>query len=166
MALLDLMSRPLVTVTPDTRVEDALQTARDHHVHHLVVLAGDQLAGILCVCDVHRGGPADPISSCMNTTVRTISVNETLEGAARTMRATGFGCLPVVAGALLLGVITADDLVRAGFSLEDLGRRTCASCGSSLHVRPTRRDPDVELCLYCRERAAESPDNLDLGDAD
>lgn len=163
--LSERMSRPVVTVSLETRVSEAARLALREGVHHLVVVDHDEVRGVLCVCDLHRTEPRAPVSRCMSTPVVIASVNDTVEEATRRMRAAHVGCLPLTAGGLLMGIVTIADLVGAGVALEDLGRVPCAVCGSSRHVRPDARHPAIQLCLYCRERAADQ-DVGELGGGD
>lgn len=167
MSLASLMRRSLVTVTPDMRIAAATLLAAEKRAHHLVVVQNHDVVGILCVCDLHEAkDPSGVVGDCMSMPVRTVSVNDSPAAAAATMREHLIGCLPVTAGALLVGVVCADDLAAAGISLADLGRRRCDACGSALHVRSTRHDPEGALCLYCRERAHEREDTVDTGGGD
>lgn len=49
-----LMTRHLITVSPDTPVEEAAQLMEDHKVSGLPVLEDDQLVGIVTITDVLR----------------------------------------------------------------------------------------------------------------
>ena len=163
MALFKLMSRPIVTVDPELPVMSALRLAASRRIHHLVVLQEEDVVGILCVCVLHGASPAGTVRDCMSAPVHMASVNGTVDTAAEKMRTHGVGCLPVAAGGLLLGIVTADDLLRAGVLLGAMGRRRCDCCGSSLHVRSTKHDPEGAMCLYCRERATEAEDSIETG---
>ena len=159
MALFNLMSRPIVTVDPETQVMAAIRIAASRRIHHLVVLQNEDVVGILCVCDLSGALPSGTVRDHMSAPVHMASVNDTVESAAEKMRTHGVGCLPVAAGGLLLGIVTADDLLREGVSLAAMGRRRCDCCESSIHVRSTKQDSDGALCLYCRERATEGEES-------
>ncbi|MGH6816969.1 MAG: CBS domain-containing protein [Hyphomicrobiaceae bacterium] len=48
----DLMSRRLVTCTPEDAMSDARLTMKNHRLRHLPVMQGDTLAGLLSISDV------------------------------------------------------------------------------------------------------------------
>ena len=49
------MHTPVVTVTPETPLADLAETMGSKKVHHLPVVAGDKLVGIVGKADVVRG---------------------------------------------------------------------------------------------------------------
>ena len=51
----ELMHTPVVTVTPETPLADLAETMGSKKVHHLPVVAGDKLVGIVGKADVVRG---------------------------------------------------------------------------------------------------------------
>ena len=51
----ELMQSPAVTVTPETPLTDLAETMGRKKVHHLPVVAGDKLVGIVGKADVVRG---------------------------------------------------------------------------------------------------------------
>ena len=50
----DVMSGPPVTVGPGTAVRDALRAMVDHRLHHLLVVDGGRLAGIVDMLELCR----------------------------------------------------------------------------------------------------------------
>jgi acetoin utilization protein AcuB len=110
----DAMSRALVTVGPDEEMGEALHLAEATGSHHILVLDAGNLVGILCLCDLDDSDPAAAVSEYMSVPVLTIRADASLVEAADSMREYEVGCLPVVMGGLILGVLTEAELAGAG----------------------------------------------------
>jgi CBS domain-containing protein len=52
MTVLDVMTRSVITVTPDDTLRRAMTLMTNHRVRHLIVIADGQLAGIVSIGDV------------------------------------------------------------------------------------------------------------------
>ena len=105
--------RPPAT-TLETRCPAADEFAARRGVHHLLVFdRALTLAGIACRCDLARGG-AGAVEEVMSKEVFAIEPATSLGVAATAMKRLRIGCLPVVAGPLVLGILTRRDLDRAG----------------------------------------------------
>lgn len=151
--LADIMSRPVVMVAPQTCVADAEWIAEDAHVHHLLVVDGERLVGVVCSHDLHDA-PADAaISNCMSSPPICIGPLARLSTAADAMRQHCISCLPVVDRGQVLGVVTRGDLIHAGVAIEDLHGELCAACGARRHVRIDPRTTGVAFCRECLERS-------------
>lgn len=107
----EVMSRSLLGVSPSTSASEASRLAFEHGVDHLLVLEGDDLVGVVSAGDLQRAQPLAAVLDCM-AAPRTVSANSSVEEAADLMRRCAVGCLPVVAGGLLLGVVTRERLRR------------------------------------------------------
>ena len=51
-AVREILSEQLVSVTPETSVEDCLRLMTQHRIRHLPVLKGDALAGVVSIGDL------------------------------------------------------------------------------------------------------------------
>ena len=108
-----MRTRPPAT-TVDTRCPAADEFAAARGVHHLLVFDRLlELAGVICRCDLAHGA-GRPVGTVMTTDVFAIEPSTSLGVAAAAMRDLHVGCLPVVRGPLLLGILTRRDLDRAG----------------------------------------------------
>lgn len=157
----------LVTVSPDTPCGAALELARARRVHHLPVLEDGSLVGIVCRCDLSEPSARDEaVRYRMSTEILALDNSARLGEAIAAMQLFKIACLPVIAGGLLVGVITAGDLVDVGVPEVLLGRTRCTRCGTAHCVRATPRAPGVGLCVECLRHAAQDLEALGLGEAD
>jgi acetoin utilization protein AcuB len=132
MKVSKLMSRKLITVSPDDSVERAVQLLRQRGVRHLLVLKDGRLIGIVSDRDLKRAlDPAkakkrkmlnlgglffllEPfaVREIMSRDVVSIEPDATPQTAASLMVDMKFGALPVVKNSTLLGIITETDLLK------------------------------------------------------
>ena len=113
-----LMSTDLVTVSPDTLVEDAAELMLDNGVGSvLVVDERNGLEGILTSTDfvkiVSRQKPKDrtPVSKYMSTDIVTAEAQDDIQDVADAMIEHGFHHMPVVDETEgLIGIVTTTDL--------------------------------------------------------
>jgi acetoin utilization protein AcuB len=121
----DTMSREIVTLSPDETAATALALCRERRIRHLPVLQGGRLVGIVSDRDLRSSTPAlgDPdraaalqrilVEDVMDSEVVTADPEDPIEQAANTMRERKIGCLPVLEGDELVGIITASDVMEA-----------------------------------------------------
>ena len=121
----DVMSPHVRTVPEDADLEQALQQMTWCGIRHLVVLREDgAVAGVLSQRDVFERmafqttalalGHAtrdQTVRSAMRIPAETIGPDELAADAARRMAGRKFGCMPVVDGETLVGIVTATDLL-------------------------------------------------------
>jgi acetoin utilization protein AcuB len=95
----------------------AQRTASVAGVHHLLVLDDARmLVGVVCGCDLGRAGAAS-VGDAMSADIFATGPATSLSEARAAMDQLGIGCLPVIAGGLVRGLITRADLARAGARL-------------------------------------------------
>jgi acetoin utilization protein AcuB len=139
MLVKDWMTKEPLVVSPKTSVEEAIRTMRKNRVRHLpVVKERDQLVGIVTQTDLLQASPSPATSlsvweinfllakmqvrDAMTTKVVVVDEECPLEEAALVMAEHKFGCLPVVHGKRLVGIITETDLFN--IFVEQLGARS------------------------------------------
>jgi len=124
----DIMETKLVTISASERlsmVEDIMTLGR---VRHMPVVQGGRLVGVvserdllrasLSVLSEHRDAERRAflhvveISRVMSTPAIVIGPDATIEEAALLMADKKIGCLPVVAGEELVGMVTETDVLR------------------------------------------------------
>ncbi|HEU4383281.1 MAG TPA: CBS domain-containing protein [Anaeromyxobacteraceae bacterium] len=120
IAVVDFMTRELVTVQEVDDLALAESILRLGGVRHLPVVREGKLAGLVTQRDLLRsgasGGPtarAIMVRDIMTRDVTTVAPETSLVHAARLMLRHKYGCLPVCApDGRLLGIITESDFVR------------------------------------------------------
>ena len=132
------MSHPVIGVSPDTSIHDALAMFKKEHIRRAPVIKDGKLVGIVSERDLLNASPS-PVSSLsiwemnyllskvtvrhvMSKKVKTIEVDTPIEEAARIMADNKFGGLPVVRDGKVVGMITETDLFKV--FLELMGART------------------------------------------
>lgn len=122
MLVRDIMRSPVVTIPPGTRLQDAYQIMRDKAIRHLPVLEGGRLLGVVTDRDLRLATsalapspfpPESVVSAVMSKNPLTADPSDPVEDAARTMRERKIGCLPVVDGENVIGIVTGLDLLDA-----------------------------------------------------
>jgi acetoin utilization protein AcuB len=129
----DLMSAPVVTVRTDAPLQSAQEAMQSALVHHLVVLDGERLAGVLTEHDLRAGLALEGAiegerhflhaGDVIHQPPRTIRADAPASAAAAVMIAAHVSCLPVVDGARLVGMITSSDFLALARRILDEPRR-------------------------------------------
>jgi acetoin utilization protein AcuB len=121
----DSMSQKVVTVAPETTAAGALALCRMNRIRHLPVLQGGRLFGVISDRDLRAATPAlgDParaealhrlrVADEMARDVVTARPEDPIEDAAMAMYERKIGCLPVIDGEDLVGIVTSSDVLRA-----------------------------------------------------
>ena len=123
MRTCDVMSTPVVTVSPDAPLKDVAATLVEHGINAVPVLdASDRLIGIVSEADLlsletglGRGpAPAGPRTAgeVMRQSVYTLTGDTDATAAARLMLRHRLKSVPVVAGERVVGMVARRDLLR------------------------------------------------------
>lgn len=131
------MSKPVISITPDMAVQDALALFRKEHIRRAPVIHNGKLVGIVSDKDLLNASPSPvtslsvweinyliskiKVSEVMTRKVVTAQVDTPIEEAARIMADNKFGGLPVVEDGKVVGIITETDLFK--IFLELMGAR-------------------------------------------
>jgi acetoin utilization protein AcuB len=137
MRVAEIMSRDVETVSPLENGIEALRRMEQGKMRHLVVVERGKMVGILSSRDLPNGSPllaAQTVRELMTTPVATAEPQTTLRQAANLLRGENIGCLPVLEGNQVVGIVTTTDL------LETLGKGSQEQ-GDSANSRwkPVRR---------------------------
>lgn len=160
----EVMGTELYTLTPDTVVASAQRLAVANDIEHLLVLDNGSLAGIVCRNDLSAAARDALVGECMTSPVLCIGPDTTLQEAVDIMAENDVGCLPVVTGAFLVGIVTRQALATAGLTDEDAPEPdNCVACHSDEDVRRDPRAGGLALCTDCLGRTTP---NLFVGLAD
>lgn len=130
MHVSEIMTRDLVTVSPDDSVEEAVKLLQRRGIRHLLVLEGNKLVGIVSDRDIKR--TLDPrktrkkimgvgglyflleplvVREIMTPNPVTIPPQTEIRQAAWIMVQRRFGALPVVDEGRVLGIVTETDVL-------------------------------------------------------
>jgi CBS domain-containing protein len=125
----EFMTAPVSSLSSTAPLLDAALLLRSTHIRHIPIVDQEVLVGILSDRDVQRCTPsrlsrvsAEEYNSIFQTTLIatvmtrepvTISPDAPLHEAAAALRAGKLGCLPVVDGGKVVGIITKDDMLAA-----------------------------------------------------
>ena len=120
-----VMTGPLLTITPDRPMLDASHLMETNHVRYLCASDKDDIVGIISMRDLVRhfvdseGGPVHdlddvyrPLSVLMRTTMETIASERTVQEAAQLMSEKRIGSLLILERGDMVGIVTETDLVR------------------------------------------------------
>ena len=125
--LSEIMNRTLVTVDTHASLRQAQRILDRRNIRHLFVMDGKRLVGIVTDRDLRKAAPSS--KSPLTTSEReefmdelkvvevmlrkliTASPSTTVREAAKVMIREKIGCLPVVDGKTLVGIVTETDLL-------------------------------------------------------
>jgi acetoin utilization protein AcuB len=141
MRVAEVMTTEVRTIQPQARASDAWELMRREGIHHLVVTENSRVVGVLSNRDAGgRNGATlraqSRVDDLMTDSVVTVPPDETIRRVANLMRGRTIGCVPVVKGQRLQGIVTVSDL------LGILGRgvdRPSRPARHALHYRTPHR---------------------------
>ncbi len=113
----DVMSSPVVTVSPRNSIQEALDIMRENDTRRLPVIDRDKLVGMLVQHDIEKALrspgriPDTPVEWVMTKRVHRVSPNDNVTMAAHLMRFHKISALPVMESDRLVGIITDTDLL-------------------------------------------------------
>ena len=123
-----IMTSPLLTITPDRPMLDASHLMETNHVRHLCVSDKEEIVGVISVRDLVRyfidseGGPIRDLDNVfrplsvlrvlMQTTMETIASERTVLAATQTMAEKRIGSLLLLEAGDMVGIVTETDVVR------------------------------------------------------
>lgn len=111
----DVMTKGVVSASPEMSAEDASQMMRAQSIHHLLVGSATQPVGILSARDVGgRAGSAvrrRPIRELMSSPIVTVEASALVRRVANVMRGRSLGCVLVTDRRRVVGIITVSDLL-------------------------------------------------------
>lgn len=126
--LTKVMSTNLITVHDGQPVSSLRKIFEDNPIHHIPVVSGDEVVGIVTSTDFMRisfgefgNQSAKSLDAILDHTYKihdvmvknlvTIEKSSTVREAARAMGSGDFHALPVVEGNKLVGIVTSTDLL-------------------------------------------------------
>jgi CBS domain-containing protein len=131
-SLLQTKGHAVWTIAPDASVFEALKLMADKNVGALLVLEGDELAGVISERDYARkvvlkgrSSVDTPVRDIMTAGVISVHPDQTVEECMALMTDKHIRHLPVVADGQLTGIVSIGDVVKSiiteqGFMIEQL----------------------------------------------
>jgi acetoin utilization protein AcuB len=144
MRLREIMTERPESISPEQPVARARAAMRRAGIHHLVVVEGREVTGVISDRDIRNVGGQVAVREVMSTKVAVAGPNTTVREAANILRGRSVGSLPVMDRGRLVGIVTISDLLTLiGQGAE---RPVAASRRWTLHRRgPRRRAPEADL---------------------
>ncbi len=122
MLIREVMNSNIVTISPNTKLNDAYSLMQGKKIRHLPVLENNKLVGVVTDRDLRLATsqlsklPFDPetiVAKVMTSPVNTAHPLDPIEIATQVMRELKIGCMPVVENSTLIGMVTTSDLLDA-----------------------------------------------------
>ncbi len=127
MLVKNVMTKNPITIAPENSITEAKALMTKKNIGKLpVVDKNNNLVGILTKKDLAKAAPSDAttldmfeigyllskikVEKVMTKNVVSVSDSEVVENAAKLMVDNGIGCVPVMSGECLVGIITESDL--------------------------------------------------------
>ena len=133
----DRMSRPVISVPPQTSIYDALALFKRERIRRAPVIKDGKMVGFASEKDLLNASPSPvtslsvwemnyllskvTVKSVMTRKVKTVEIDTPIEEAARIMADNKIGGLPVMRAGIVVGIITETDLFKV--FLELMGAR-------------------------------------------
>lgn len=146
MFVADWMTKQVVTVVPGDSISHALHAMREKRIKHLPVVRDGAVIGMISDRDIRAFGPSKAtvldiyeinyllakatVKDAMAPGLETTTADAPIEEAALVMYEKNIGCLPVVEGDVLVGIVSDRDIFRALVDITGVrhgGHRICVS---------------------------------------
>lgn len=116
MRIADVMTKRVETIGGAAPAEGAWERMRARRIRHLVVTDGSTVVGIVSERDLGGRNGEDvrkgrTVAQLMTASPVVAAPGETVRRAANLMRGSSVGCLPVVDGDALVGILTVSDVL-------------------------------------------------------
>ncbi|MDA8234715.1 MAG: CBS and ACT domain-containing protein [Clostridia bacterium] len=107
-----IMTAPVTTISPDDTILATIDLVREKRIRHLPVIDGGKLSGIVTDRDL-RPNDGTTVKEVMTAPVHFVHPLDSVAEVARLMYEYKIGCLPVVRGAEVIGIVTETDILRS-----------------------------------------------------
>jgi CBS domain-containing protein len=116
MRLAEIMSSPVETIGSGASAETAWNRMQANRIHHLVMMKDGEAVGVISERDL--SGPrgvalrwAGSVDELMSPQIVTATPETTVREAANLLRGRNIGCLPILKGRRVVGIVTITDLI-------------------------------------------------------
>lgn len=107
----DRMTTPVVTERPDMSVTALVAVLRLRGISAVPIVKNNELLGIVSTTDILRSPPIARASDIMTTPVVTVSVDDTIDEAARTLATARVHRVVAMDGGRVAGILSARDVL-------------------------------------------------------
>lgn len=166
----EIMQKNIKTAGMDEQIMNAARMMKEEKIGSVVVMGGKHVKGIITTSDIvykHVAeGTGKTVSDIMTTDLVIISPDKTIEEAARLLVSKGVEKLLVFDAGKLVGIITANDILRVepalveilmellkagrrGVNEEDFEFHECEVCGN--YSDDIEESDGVYTCKGCRD---------------
>lgn len=125
--LSSIMTKDLITIGPKDTLEQADMLLRTMRIHHLPVVDGNKLVGLVTTYDLYKNKhsksdyPNVIVETIMTTKLATLEPIDKVGTAAEIFLAHLFHAIPIVANGELAGIVTTHDVLKYCFRKEYKG---------------------------------------------
>ncbi|MGB8001599.1 MAG: CBS domain-containing protein [Anaerobacillus sp.] len=125
--LQNLMSKNIVSVTPEQSIQEAAALMNQHNIGSLPVITNGQLCGMVTDRDITTratatGGNADcQVSQCMSDNIVSATSNMSAEEAAALMAQNQIRRLPIVENNQVVGMVSLGDFATKTSDQQEAG---------------------------------------------
>jgi CBS domain-containing protein len=153
-----IMRSPIQAVGADTSVVDALLLCETRGVHHMPLMDGTTLLGVVCTCDLEEVALDAPVRRALYHPPITLDVTAPVSDALRCMSEEIAGSVLVTRGGDPVGIVTREDALAA--ANDDTADFHCEASGARTHLNHGVRGL---LCLDCRISSYPAGPDDELG---
>ncbi len=122
-----IMTTNLISVNSSHKVSEVAQLFKDHDIHHVPVVSGDKLIGMISKTDIDRvsfimDSQDDKaniaiydnlnLEQVMTKQLDTIQVDDQIKDAAELLAKGSYHALPVIENHNLAGIVTSTDIIK------------------------------------------------------
>jgi len=116
-----IKDKPIITISPKNALAEAGRKMADNGVHHLVVMEGDVVVGVLSHKHIVDSGftpglrqinPLMRVEEAMAWEFPNLSIDAKFKDVVKAMVDWGLGVIPIIENGKLVNVITDRDLLR------------------------------------------------------
>jgi CBS domain-containing protein len=120
-----IMTTKVITLKPEHTLKEAREMLLKHHIHHLPVLDGKKLVGIITSYDFLKLGKSQEeyagilVKDVMTTKLATLETTQHIGAVAEVLLEHLFHAVPIVNDDFELeGIVTSTDIIRYTFQKE------------------------------------------------
>ncbi len=158
MKVSQYMSRPVLTIGPETEFHRAFDLMHSRRIHHLPVVEGDRVVGIVAERDLllaaaNFGSAEVPVGDIMRGSAVCVSENAPLKEAARLLVVNHIGSLPVLSTRkVLVGIITETDIFKIAAGALHARRATKGTAKTAAKTIPGKTNKKAVKATALRKR--------------